>query len=160
MTINLTTVPAGRQVGGHRGDGRRIVAALAITTTIGYGSLYCAYAVLLRPIAATLGVSATVVTGALTASVLASALMAIPVGRWLDHHGGRALMIAGSIAATVVLPRGWGRGWRVGRRGRCGGGGDCSCAARLVGQLGGRPRWGKAGHMDLPLGLPPVNQGR
>ncbi|NES27005.1 MFS transporter [Micromonospora terminaliae] len=103
MTTNLTTVPAGRQAGGHHTHGRRIVAALAITTTIGYGSLYYAYAVLLRPIAATLGVSATAVTGALTASVLAGALMAIPVGRWLDHHGGRALMTVGSITATVLL---------------------------------------------------------
>ncbi|GIJ24507.1 MFS transporter [Micromonospora lutea] len=74
-----------------------------ITTTIGYGTLYYAYAVLLRPMAATLGVSATAVTGALTASVLAGASMAIPVGRWLDHHGGRALMTTGSITATVLL---------------------------------------------------------
>ncbi|SCL35042.1 Predicted arabinose efflux permease, MFS family [Micromonospora rhizosphaerae] len=103
MTTNLTTVPAGRQVGGHHAHGRRIVAALAITTTIGYGTLYYAYAVLLRPIAATLGASAAAVTGALTACVLAGALMAIPVGRWLDHHGGCALMTIGSIAATVLL---------------------------------------------------------
>lgn len=103
MTTHLTTVPAARQAGGHHAHGRRIVAALAITTTVGYGALYYAYAVLLRPIAVTLGVSATAVTGALTASVLAGAVMAIPVGRWLDQHGGRALMTTGSIAATALL---------------------------------------------------------
>ncbi|MFU8849565.1 MFS transporter [Micromonospora sp. SL1-18] len=96
-------MPAGRQVGGHHAHGRRIVAALAITSTIGYGTLYYAYAVLLGPMAASLGASTTAVTGALTASVLAGALMAIPVGRWLDRHGGRALMTTGSITATALL---------------------------------------------------------
>ncbi|MGC5309867.1 MFS transporter [Micromonospora zamorensis] len=95
------TVPADPVVGGHHGW--RIVAALAVTSTIGYGTLYYAYAVLLTPMAATLGASTTAVTGALTASVLAGALAAIPVGRWLDHHGGRALMTAGSVTATALL---------------------------------------------------------
>ncbi|MFI6066726.1 MFS transporter [Micromonospora sp. NPDC051227] len=98
-----TTVPADPTVGGHHAHGWRIVAALAITSTVGYGTLYYAYPVLLRPMAATLGASTTAVTGALTASVLAGALMAIPVGRWLDRHGGRALMTAGSIVATALL---------------------------------------------------------
>ncbi|WP_405428988.1 MFS transporter [Micromonospora sp. NBC_00617] len=95
------TVPADPVVGGHHGW--RIVAALAVTSTIGYGTLYYAYAVLLTPMAATLRTSTTAVTGALTASVLAGALAAIPVGRWLDHHGGRALMTTGSITATALL---------------------------------------------------------
>ncbi|MDH6464603.1 MFS family permease [Micromonospora sp. A200] len=98
-----TTVPADPTVGGHHAHGWRIVAALAITSTVGYGTLYYAYAVLLRPMAVALGASTTAVTGALTASVLAGAVMAIPVGRWLDHHGGRALMTAGSITATALL---------------------------------------------------------
>ncbi|MCZ7373262.1 MFS transporter [Micromonospora sp. WMMC250] len=95
------TVPADAAVGGHHRW--RIVAALAVTSTIGYGTLYYAYAVLLTPMAATLGTSTTAVTSALTASVLAGALAAIPVGRWLDHHGGRALMTTGSITATALL---------------------------------------------------------
>nr|WP_308042767.1 MFS transporter [Micromonospora sp. PLK6-60] len=93
--------PAEPTVGGRRGW--RIVAALAITSTIGYGTLYYAYAVLLGPMAASLNASTTAVTGALTASVLTGALMAIPVGRWLDRHGGRGLMTIGSITATALL---------------------------------------------------------
>jgi len=96
-----TMAPADPTVGGRHGW--RIAAALAITSTIGYGTLYYAYAVLLGPMAASLDASTTAVTGALTASVLAGALMAIPVGRWLDRHGGRALMTAGSITATALL---------------------------------------------------------
>jgi len=90
-----------RTVGGHRGW--RIVAALAVTQTIGYGVLYYAFAVLLRPMAESLGASPAAVTGALTASILAGAAVSVPVGRWLDRHGGRALMTTGSIAATALV---------------------------------------------------------
>ena len=56
------------------------------------------------PDGVTLHASATAVTGAFTAAVLAGALMAVPVGRWLDRHGGRALMTIGSSGGdrTVV----------------------------------------------------------
>jgi predicted MFS family arabinose efflux permease len=88
--------PAGRHA-------RRIVAALAITQTVGYGTLYYAFAVFLTPVAADLHTSTTAVTGTYTASVLTSAVLAVPVGRWLDRHGGRALMTAGSLAGAVLL---------------------------------------------------------
>jgi MFS family permease len=98
-------VPAGAgRSGGHPVfHGWRIVAALAVTQTVGYGALYYAFAVLLRPMAADLHASTTTVTGALTASILVGAAMAVPVGRWLDRHGGRALMTVGSLVATALL---------------------------------------------------------
>ncbi len=80
-----------------------IVAALAVTQTVGYGVLYYAFAVLLQPMTRSLHTSPATVTGALTASVLAGAAVAVPVGRWLDRHGGRALMTVGSIAATALV---------------------------------------------------------
>ncbi|MEV4511227.1 MFS transporter [Dactylosporangium sp. NPDC049525] len=99
-----TTAAAAPRVGGHGSfHGWRIVAALAVTQTVGYGTLYYAFAVFLQPMATTLHASTTTVTGALTASILAGAVMAVPVGRWLDRHGGRALMTAGSAAATGLL---------------------------------------------------------
>lgn len=79
------------------------MGAFAITQTVGYGCLYYAFAVLLRPIAADLHTSTTAVTGAFTTAILAWAGMAVPVGRWLDRHGGRALMTAGSIAGAALL---------------------------------------------------------
>ena len=82
---------------------RAVVAVLAVTQTVGYGALYYAYAVLLAPMTAALHTTTTVVAGALTASVLASAAAAVPVGRWLDRHGGRGLMAGGSIAASLLL---------------------------------------------------------
>ncbi|WP_249040740.1 MFS transporter [Actinoplanes teichomyceticus] len=100
-------MPADPPVGEHRPpfppSSRMLVTALAITQTIGYGTLYYAFAVILVPIAADLHTSATAVTGAFTASVLASAVLAVPIGRRLDRHGGRALMTCGSLLGTVLL---------------------------------------------------------
>src|SRR5438093_2920048 len=86
---------------------RRIVAALAATTTVGYGVLFYAYGVLLVPMERDLGWSRPVLTGAFSAALLVAAFLTIPVGRWLDRHPPRALMVAGGAAATglVVL---WG----------------------------------------------------
>src|SRR4051812_49899778 len=91
--------------GGHRRipTGWRIVIAFAITQTIGYGCLYYAFAVLLHPITADLQTSPAVVTGALTIAVLTWAAFAMPVGRRLDRHGGRAVMTAGSLLGTALL---------------------------------------------------------
>jgi MFS family permease len=83
--------------------GRRIVAALSVTQTIGYGTLFYAFAVFLTPLAADLHTSTTAVTGAFTANVLTGAVLAVPVGRRLDRRGGRALMTAGSLAGALLL---------------------------------------------------------
>src|SRR3954471_24585660 len=106
-----TPVTATRTGRGHRPvfPGWRIVAAFAVTQTIGYGCLYYAFAVLLHPIAADLHTSPATVTGALTVAVLAWAAAAIPVGRWLDRHGGRALMTTRALGGSVP-PGAWARG--------------------------------------------------
>ncbi|WP_432840162.1 MFS transporter [Dactylosporangium sp. CA-092794] len=91
---------------GPKGRGvPRLVAVLALTQTVGYGVLSYAFAVLLPPMAADLRVSPAVVAGAYTTSVVTAAAAAVPVGRWLDRHGGRALMTGGSalgVAAVVA----------------------------------------------------------
>jgi MFS family permease len=80
-----------------------VVWALAITQTVGYGVLYYAFSVVLVPAATDLHVSATAITGALTVAVLVSGVCAIPVGRWLDRHGGRAAMTVGSTIGTLAV---------------------------------------------------------
>ncbi len=55
-----------------------------------------------------LGWSRTEVTGAFSVALLASGLAAVPVGHWLDRHGARGLMTAGSILASLLL-FGWAR---------------------------------------------------
>ena len=101
------TVDADPTTGVHGGldSGRAtaIVAALAITQTVGYGTLYYAFPVLAGDITAATGWSAPAITAALSVSQLCAALVGVPVGRWLDRHGGRALMTAGSLAGTLLL---------------------------------------------------------
>ncbi|MFC4063618.1 MFS transporter [Actinoplanes subglobosus] len=80
-----------------------IVATFAVTQTIGYGTLYYAFAVVLHPIAADLHTTPAAVTGAFTTAILAQAAAAIPVGRWLDRHGGRALMTVGALLGATML---------------------------------------------------------
>lgn len=98
-------VPAGHHPGGNHPSERltSLVAALAVTQTIGYGTLYYAFAVLLTPVAVDLHLSTTAVTGAYTASILTGTAIAVPIGRWLDFHGGRALMTTGSAAGVLLL---------------------------------------------------------
>lgn len=79
-----------------------MVAVFAVTQTVGYGVLY-SFSVFLTTMARDLRTSTTVVTGALTASLLAGAAVAVPVGRWLDRRGGRGLMVCGSITATFLV---------------------------------------------------------
>lgn len=105
------TTPAtvrGSDGGGGSAPARRfygwwIVAALSITQTVGYGVLFYAFAVFLTPMQRDLHASASQVTGALTVALLIAAVAAVPVGRWLDRHGGRALMTTGSIAGTLLV---------------------------------------------------------
>jgi len=61
---------------------------------------------------AELSASRVAVTGALSLGLGVSALSAVPVGRWLDRHGPRGLMTAGSaLAALLVLA--WSRAHSV-----------------------------------------------
>jgi predicted MFS family arabinose efflux permease len=85
---------------------KRLVAALSITTTVGYGVLTYAFSALLGPMSGDLGISTTTAVGASTTAVLVSGFMSIPVGRWLDVRGGRGLMTAGSLLASLAV-LGW-----------------------------------------------------
>ncbi|WP_433500731.1 MFS transporter [Sphaerimonospora sp. CA-214678] len=80
------------------------MATLAVTQIVGHGVLYYAFAVLLTPMQTDLHASTAQLAGALTASVLVSALAAPLVGRWLDARGGRGLMTFGAaLGAGMVL---------------------------------------------------------
>lgn len=80
-----------------------LIGGLAASQTVGYGVLYYAFSVLIDPIAADLNASTAAVTGALTTSIVIAAAAAVPIGRWLDRHGGRILMTAGSMAAVFSV---------------------------------------------------------
>lgn len=102
--MSAATSATGTNLTGRGGIRREVVAALAVTTTVSYGVLYYAFSALLEPMRHDLRISATAATGALTLASLVSAVLAVPVGRWLDARGGHAVMSIGSvIAAAAVL---------------------------------------------------------
>jgi hypothetical protein len=109
----MTDAPARTSVAGpgvwpRRFYGWRIVSALAVTETVSWGILYYAFAVFQVPMRAELEFSTATMTGAFSVAVAVTGVAAVPVGRWLDRHGARGLMTAGSIAA-VGLVLAWSR---------------------------------------------------
>ena len=94
------TSVAGPGIRPRRFYGWRIVGALAVTETVSWGILYYAFAVFQVPMRAELGFSAATMAGAFSVAVAVTGVAAVPVGRWLDRHGARGLMTAGSIAAV------------------------------------------------------------
>jgi MFS family permease len=80
-----------------------VLSALCVTETVSWGIMYYGFAVFLRPMEEALGWSRVALTGAFSAALLVNALAAVPVGRWIDRHGGRVLMTLGSCAGTVLM---------------------------------------------------------
>jgi MFS family permease len=83
-----------------------MVWALSVTTTVSYGVLLYAVSVLLTPMRRDLHASLGALSGAISLSIAIAGVLAPFVGAWLDRHGARALMTAGSaVAAASVV--GW-----------------------------------------------------
>src|SRR5699024_282749 len=58
---------------------------------------------LLVPMQEEFGWSTTAITGAYSLALMVAGVAAPFVGRWLDRHGARGLMTAGSILGTVLI---------------------------------------------------------
>lgn len=79
-----------------------VVAAVSITETVTWGIIYYGFPVFLRPMEQDLGASRVAITAAFSVGLGVAALAALPVGRWIDRHGGRSLMTLGSCLATAL----------------------------------------------------------
>src|SRR5215831_339781 len=104
-TAQAMTTLRGPTLRGPRGIywGWVIVAALSVTETTSWGILYYSPTVFLLPMERELGWTRAQLSGALSLSLLVAALAAVPVGRWLDRHGPRAIMTVGSCLATLTV---------------------------------------------------------
>src|SRR5690606_6972779 len=80
-----------------------IVSVLSITQLTSWGILYYAFSVISPFMQAELGWSQVEVTGAFSLAMFLNGLMALPVGRWVDARGTRALMSVGSCFAVLLL---------------------------------------------------------
>lgn len=84
-------------------DRRSVLLTLCLTEITSWGVLYYAFSVLSPAICADTGWSAPAVTAAFSAGLVISALLGIPVGRWLDRHGPRWIMTGGSVLGSMAL---------------------------------------------------------
>ena len=80
-----------------------IALTLAITEAVSYGVIVYAFTVLIAPMEAELGWSRAEISGAFSLSLLLTGFIAFPVGYWLDRHGSRLLMTAGSVGASIMV---------------------------------------------------------
>jgi MFS family permease len=80
-----------------------MVAALAVTELVSWGALIYSFSVLVVPMHAELGWSPAQLYGAYTVGIAVSGLIAVPVGRWLQRHGARGIMTAGSVLGVAAL---------------------------------------------------------
>lgn len=83
-----------------------MVWALAATTTVNYGVLLYAIAVFLPVMRRDLGASLSELSAAVSLAIAVSGVLAPLAGAWLDRHGARALMTAGSIVGMLSVA-GW-----------------------------------------------------
>jgi MFS family permease len=83
-----------------------LVFALSLTELTSWGVLYYSFTVFIEPMQRDLGWSRGTLSGAFSLALLISGLAGLAIGRWLDCHGPRALMTAGSCL-TVALVLCW-----------------------------------------------------
>jgi MFS family permease len=76
---------------------------LGPTQLVTWGIVYYTFSVMLTPMRAEMGWSSAEVTGAFSLALLASGVAGVPLGRWLDAHGPRGMMIGGVIVAALLV---------------------------------------------------------
>jgi predicted MFS family arabinose efflux permease len=82
-----------------------VVLALGATQTLAWGSSYYLVAILAAPIARDLQISTTWVFAAFSVALVVSGLVGPRVGRMIDRHGGRDVLVVSNVvfAAGLVL---------------------------------------------------------
>lgn len=86
--------------------GWRMVYVLSATTTVNFGVLLYAFAVILPPMRRDLHASLSALSAAVSLAIAVSGVLAPIAGAWLDRHGARALMTIGSLVAMLSVV-GW-----------------------------------------------------
>ena len=82
---------------------RRVLVVLCLTQITSWGVLYYAFPVMAPTLAADTGWSVPTATAAFSGGLVVSALVGIPVGRWLDRFGPRVVMTVGSAVAVPAV---------------------------------------------------------
>jgi len=79
-----------------------LVTALSFAQLVSWGTIFYGFPLFVVPMEAELGWSRGELNGALSLGLLVAGLAALPVGRRIDSHGGRAIMSIGSLMAVLL----------------------------------------------------------
>ena len=79
-----------------------LIFSLGVAELVSWGVLVYAFGVFLVPMRAELGWSDAELSGAYALGVVVSGFASVPAGRWLDRHGARGLMTAGTVLAVLI----------------------------------------------------------
>jgi MFS family permease len=85
------------------GAPRRVVVALGTAQTLAWASSYYLPAVLAEPVAAGIGVSRVFFFGAFSAALLLMGMVGPAIGRHIDTHGGRGVLVASNLVLAAGL---------------------------------------------------------
>src|SRR5215470_12103628 len=80
-----------------------VVAALGTSQTLAWASSYYLPAILADPIGAAIGVSRSWVFAAFSTSLLIAAIAGPLVGRMIDRHGGRGVLVLSNVVLAAGL---------------------------------------------------------
>jgi MFS family permease len=80
-----------------------VISALGLTQILAWGSSYYLPTVLARPIAANTGWPFTWVVGGLSLGLLVSGLASRQVGRAIERHGGRPVLVTSALLLAIGL---------------------------------------------------------
>src|SRR5215217_3512546 len=80
-----------------------LLLTLAFTELTSWGILYYGFSVFVTPMGSDLGWTRAELTGAFSLALLCSGVAGVWMGRWVDRHGPRWLMTAGSCAAALLV---------------------------------------------------------
>jgi MFS family permease len=86
-----------------RDPGWRAVVALGLAQIVCWGVVYYVFAVVQVPMRAELGWTTAQTSGAFSLALLISAVCGVAIGRWLDRHEPRLVLVGGPVAGVLLV---------------------------------------------------------
>ena len=83
--------------------GWTLVAGLGVITIVVYGTAQYFFGVLVVPVETELDWSRAELSLSYSTSLALAGLLGVPLGRWIDRHGARAVLVSGSLVGGLSL---------------------------------------------------------
>ncbi|MFT4192257.1 MAG: MFS transporter [Comamonas sp.] len=87
----------------HKYVNAAVVYPLAFAQLILWGTIYFSFTLFISPMSGELGWSSSSIVSAFAISLAVSGFMSVPIGRWIDVHGGFWPISVGTIFSTLAM---------------------------------------------------------